>query len=127
MRNIVTASILSLAVVVAGNQAEAGPYGLADYNAMALLSPCQESDNDSRWGEAAETECEQYLMGFVHALIEVDAIGPESGMCPPDINTADEVRWAFMRWVHADYSARIKMPAGDALKATLRDEFPCDG
>ena len=43
------------------------------YTAGDLLSPCQEADNDARWGEAAETECEQYVMGFVGALRAVGA------------------------------------------------------
>ena len=96
-----------------------------NYKAADLLSPCQESDNDARWGEAAETECEQYILGFVDALAEVGATGSQTGICPPATNTADEVRWAFMRWVHADFTNRRAMPAADALLATLKDSFTC--
>ncbi|MDU8929962.1 Rap1a/Tai family immunity protein [Alisedimentitalea sp. MJ-SS2] len=99
--------------------------GHADvYTAGDLLSPCQEADNDARWGEAAETECEQYIMGFVGAL-KMTGAKESMGICAPDQNTADEVRWAFMRWVHASYSERKAMPANEALLATLKDEFAC--
>ena len=97
---------------------------VSGYSAGDLLSPCQESDNDARWGEYAEMECEQFIIGFVGALRQVGAKA-ELGICAPEQNTADEVRWAFMRWVHEDYSARIAMPASDALMATLRDRFAC--
>lgn len=98
----------------------------ADYLAQDLLSPCQEADNDSRrWGQAAETECEQYIMGFVAALAQTGGSGPEAGVCPPDVNTADEVRWSFMRWVHGDYTNRRSMPAGEALLASLKAAYPC--
>ena len=113
-------------LIGASGPALAKSFSGPDYKASALLSPCQESDKDARRGEAAETECEQYILGFVDALKEVDAIGAEAGMCPPEVNTADEVRWAFMRWVHADYSNRQAMEAADALLATLKDQFPCN-
>ena len=48
-------------------------------------------------------------------------------VCPPKLNTADEVRWAFMRWVHGSYSKRKAMPAADALMATLKESFACKG
>ena len=59
-------------------------------------------------------------------FIAAEMIGGDSGICPPALNTADEVRWAFMRWVHADYSARGAMSASEAVHATLRDSFPCN-
>ena len=94
-------SILGAGVLVLGSYAaQADSFTGSGYPAMALLSPCQESDNDARWGEAAETECEQYILGFVDALKEVGATGAEAGVCPPEVNTAAEVRWAFMRWAH---------------------------
>ena len=95
------------------------------YLASDLMSPCQEADNDARWGEAAETECEQYIVGFVEALIATGMAGSGTEICPPVQNTADEVRWAFMRWVHSDFSANKAMPAASALLATLRTSFPC--
>ncbi len=42
------------------------------------------------------------------------------------MNTADEVRWAFMRWVHADFKNRRGMPAPEALLATLNASYPCN-
>lgn len=104
-----------------GMPALAGP----DYLARDLLSPCQEADNDARWGEAAETECEQYIVGFVDALHQTGMAGAGTEICPPEENTADEVRWAFMRWVHSSYTSRTVMPASDALMATLKENFAC--
>jgi len=117
-----TATLLAGLALTAGAESFSG----SDYTAEALLSPCQEADNDARWGEAAETECEQYLMGFADALMETGQIGTEAGICPPRQNTADEIRWAYMRWVHADYAARTAMPAADAVLAMLREAFPCE-
>ena len=97
------------------------------YSALDLLSPCQEADNDARWGAAAEAECEQYILGFIGAMEELGAIGAGSGVCPPEQNAADEARWAFMRWVHADYSARKVMSASAALMASLKEGFACGG
>ena len=121
MRSIfLTASLAASVMVGSSALAQATSYSAAD-----LLSPCQEADNDARWGAAAEAECEQYIMGFVGAL---RAIGEKesSGICAPDQNTADEVRWAFMRWVHASYSQRTKMPANEALFETLKENFACN-
>ena len=105
--------------------APAGSFTGSGYAAVDLLSPCQEADNDARWGEYAETECEQYILGFVDAMREMGMTGKGQAVCPPEVNTADEVRWAYMRWVHADYTGRRAMPAADALLATLKDAFPC--
>lgn len=98
---------------------------MPSYTALDLMAPCQEADNDARWGEFAETECEQYIMGFVGALKEV-GVKSEMGICAPEQNTADEVRWAFMRWVHGSYSERTKMAASTALMETLKENFPCN-
>ncbi|WP_068114593.1 Rap1a/Tai family immunity protein [Tropicimonas marinistellae] len=121
MRSVLLIASLA-ATVVAGSSALAQGAG---YSAADLLSPCQEADNDARWGAAAEAECEQYIMGFVGALKVIDAKA-ELGICAPDLNTADEVRWAFMRWVHGSYSQRTKLLANEALLATLQESFPCE-
>lgn len=47
-------------------------------------------------------------------------------MCPPDVNTADEVRWAYTKWVHGSYTERSAMPGADALLATLKESFTCE-
>jgi hypothetical protein len=93
----------------------------AAYSALELLKPCTEADNDARWGEFAELECEQYIMGFVDALQLVNG----EGICLPADNVPDEVRWAYMRWVHQDYSAHKDMAAGEALMQTLQQNFKC--
>ena len=127
MRTLRTTATTALAALLltASAAVTADSFSGSGYSAADLLSPCQESDNDARWGEAAETECEQYIMGFVDAMREVGATGEEKGICPPEVNTADEVRWAFMRWVHQDYGPRTRMPAADALLETLRSAFGC--
>ncbi len=60
-----TPGALLPAVQAASVAAGADSFSGSGYSAGDLLSPCQESDNDARWGEAAETECEQYILGFV--------------------------------------------------------------
>jgi len=96
------------------------------YPALELLQICQEADNDSRLlGAAAEVECEQYIVGFVDALVETGQTGADTGICLPEQNVADEVRWAFMRWVHESYTARKSMPAASALHTMLQEKFAC--
>lgn len=118
---------LIAAALVAGPVLADSPTGGPIYLAKELLAPCQEADNDARWGEAAETECEQYMTGFVEALLATGQAGEGTEICPPELNTADEVRWAYMRWVHASYSARTGLPANQAVLETLKENFPCGG
>lgn len=119
-------TLISVAAILTGTTAFAEQHGASTgYMAGDLLSPCQEADNDARWGEAAETECEQYLIGFVDALLATGAAGPGTQICPPMENTADEVRWAFMRWVHGSYGKRTRMSAAEAVMGTLSETFPC--
>ena len=126
MRSIAMTVFATCALAIAPLAAEAASITGSSYVAKDLMSPCQEADNDSRWGAAAEVECEQYIMGFVDAMAEVGALGPDAGICLPETNVADEVRWAFMRWVHTSYTKNIAMPAADALLETLKASFPCD-
>ena len=118
--------ILAVAGAMAASTALAGSGSVTGsvYTAEELLSPCQESDNDARWGEAAETECEQYILGFVGAL-KASGAGKAAKICPPTVNTADEIRWAFMRWVHSDFSKRTAMPADAAMLETLKANYTC--
>ena len=122
MRPIIPPTVFAL---ILATPAITGSHSAAGYLASDLMSPCQEADNDARWGEAAETECEQYIIGFVDALKATGAAGEGTQICPPEQNTADEVRWAFMRWVHASFTARKAMPANEAVLATLQEMFPC--
>lgn len=89
-----------------------------------LLAPCMEGDNDSRWGSVAEMECEQYITGFTDALVLTGAVGKDKGICLPDVNRADEVRWAFMRWANKNFAQRDE-PAAQGLHMTLKEHFPC--
>lgn len=101
-----------------------GAAGLSGYSVEQLLEPCVEGDNDSRWGAAAEAECEQYILGFTDAFMLLTKGGKQEGICLPELNRADEVRWAFMKWAHNNFELRGK-PAADGLMAALRSDFGC--
>ena len=103
----------------------AGAAELSGYLGSELYSPCHESDNDARFGAAAEAECEQYLRGFTDALVMAGMVGPDSNICLPEENRDDEVRWAYMRWINENFGDRNK-PAAETLMATLKDKFPCN-
>jgi len=109
-------------VVLAACVLALGATPSAAYKSGELLKSCVEADNDARWGEVAELECEQYILGFIHALKQIGY----GEVCPPETNTADEVRWAYMRWFHEDYAAHTDMEAGAALLATLKSKFRCE-
>ena len=117
------AALLSAALLAAGGSA--GAQDARSYSANQLLDPCRAADSDAReLGQAAQTECEQYLLGFVDALA---TSGTEKAACPPKVNTGPEVRWAFVRWVYGDFSKRRSMTAGEAVLESLRESFPCKG
>ena len=117
-------SITAAAALVAASLASpAGAVSPSKYTVKDLLEPCVEGDNDSRWGAAAEAECEQYIMGFTDALAQT-GIGEKEKICLPDLNRADEVRWAFMRWAHENFEKR-GMPAAEGLMATLKAKMSC--
>jgi hypothetical protein len=119
-------ALAALAVAAFAAPALGDSFSGSGYPARDLLLVCQLADNDSReLGRAAEIECEQYLIGFADALKSVGQTGPGSGICPPDVNTPDEIRWAFVKWVHADFSERRDMPAADAVLTMLKDSFAC--
>ena len=113
--------IAALSVMVLGLAGTANSADLAEYTVAQLLEPCIEGDNDSRWGEAAEAECEQYILGFTDAYVLVTK---EAQKCLPALNRADEVRWSFMKWAHRNFSERHK-PAAVGLLETIRTEYKC--
>lgn len=97
---------------------------LSDYTVAQLLEPCMEGDNDSRWGAAAEVECEQYIMGFTDAYVLNDA-GKQDKVClPPVDNRADVIRWVFMKWAHDNYDMR-ELPAAQGLLEAIKSQFAC--
>ena len=121
MRLLITATAAALMLSA---PAFAGSH-TSGYTAGELMTPCQEADSDARNGVFAEIECEQYLLGFVEALAVTGMAGAGTEICPPEQNTADEVRWAFIRWIYEDFSARKAMPASDAVLGTMKDSFAC--
>ena len=127
MRHSLMSFLLATSLMAAPAMAGPGSVLLihSNYTAAELLSPCQEADNDARWGQAAEIECEQYIIGYVDALEVVGAVGEGTDICLPAQNIPDEVRWAFMRWVHGDFTKRKAMMAAEALMETLKANFPC--
>lgn len=118
MTRLIVLAGLAFAASVA--RAEAPEPELSDYTIEQLMAPCLEADNDSRWGAAAETECEQYIRGFTDAYILVT----DNGVCLPALNRDDEVRWAFMKWVRQNHADRFE-PAAEGLMATLKEAFKC--
>lgn len=94
------------------------------YTVKDLLEPCVEGDNDSRWGAAAEAECEQYIKGFTDAYGLLRDNGRADNVCLPEQNRLDEIRWAFMRWAHKNFDER-EQPASDALMTVIKERFTC--
>lgn len=94
------------------------------YSAEDLYEPCHEGDADSRWGAAAEAECEQYILGFTDAYLLMTDGGKAENVCLPDENRLDEVRWAFMRWYHKNFDQRGQ-PAASGLQSLLKSSFAC--
>ena len=43
-----------------------------------------------------------------------------------EANREDEIRRAYVRWVHKSFSKRGNMPVGEALLAALEEHFGCD-
>ena len=119
-----TRLIILIGFAVAAASAHAQEAELSDYTNEQLLAPCQEGDNDARWGAAAEAECEQYLRGFTDAYLLMTDNGKADGICLPELNRDDEVRWAFMKWVRQNHADRHK-PAAEGLMATLKTAFKC--
>ncbi len=120
---LATAACLAVLIAApfAAEAAELSEYTIAD-----LLEPCMEGDNDSRWGEVALQECEQYIRGFVDAYLTTVAGGAGAVAClPPEGNRATEIRWAFMKWAHKNFDKRGR-PAAEGLMATLKDVFECN-
>jgi hypothetical protein len=122
-RNWTAGAAAVAAVLLAATYAPAAE--LSDYTIKQLLEPCTEGDNDSRWGQVAEQECEQYIRGFTDAYLTTVAGGAAGVAClPPPGNRDTEIRWAFMKWVHRNFDTRGR-PAAEGLMATLRDVFGC--
>ena len=97
---------------------------LAEYTVAQLLEPCMEGDNDSRWGAAAEAECEQYILGFTDAYVLTNARKQDNVCLPPEGNRADEIRWVFMKWAHENYDER-ELPAAHGLLEAIKSQFAC--
>ncbi len=122
---LTTASIAVLLFVIGAVLATKPAYSqLSGYTVAELLKPCMEGDAYSRWGAAAEAECEQYINGFTDAL-QMTKSDDDDDICLPASNRATEVRWAFMKWAHQHYEER-NMPAAEGLMQTIKESFPCE-
>lgn len=90
--------------------------------AQDLLVPCQDADNDARDGYLSHLECVGYIRGFVAAL---EVSGAAEGLCFPETNRDDQLRRAFVRWVHTSFRTHSKMPVAEALLGAFDDSFAC--
>ncbi len=124
MRPITVTCTIVLLVISAVLLPQPAQSQLTEYTVAERLEPCMEGDNDSRWGAAAEMECEQYIRGFTDAYLLTNASGQDKVCLPPEGNRADEIRWAFMRWAHQNYEKR-DMPAAYGLLEAIKDRFSC--
>ncbi len=98
---------------------------LGNYTVAQLLQPCEEGDNDARWGATKETECEQYVNGFTGAYLLLTNGGKKHNVCLPAAgNRPDEVRWAFTKWAYEKFDRR-NMPAAEGLMEVMKTVFPC--
>ncbi len=120
MRRLAFVATLSSLVITA-----AAPAAAQDIPPMLvakdLLLPCQEADNDPRDGFMSQLECIGFIRGFVAAV----ELAGDPKLCIPEANQDDELRRSFVRWVHASYSKRSKMPVGEAVQAAITDGFQC--
>ena len=117
---------LSVALIAAWQALPAEAAELRNYTVADLLKPCEEGDNDARWGESLEANCEQFINGFTGAYILLAAASGEREVClPPPGNRPDEVRWAFVKWVYKDYDRR-DLPATQGLFEAIKAHFPCE-
>lgn len=114
--------LLAISAVIVPEPAQSQ---LAEYTVAQLLEPCMEGDSDSRWGAAAEAECEQYIKGFTDAYLLTNASERDNVCLPPEGNRDDEIRWAFMKWAHQNYEKR-EIPAAHGLLETIKDRFSCE-
>ncbi len=122
-RKLAVTTAAVAAVLLAWTFAQAAE--LSDYTIKQLLVPCTEGDNDSRWGQVAEQECQQYIRGFTDSYLTMVAGGAKGVTClPPPGNRDTEIRWAFMKWANQHFDQRGR-PAAEGLMATLRDSFGC--
>jgi len=118
-----------LSVLILASLAAAAAFGTARAQelpemvvAKDLLLPCQEADIDARDGYVAHLECVGFVRGFA-AAVEVSGAG--GGYCIPESNRDDQLRRAFVRWVHSSFNTHSKMPVGEALFATFDEYFRC--
>ena len=79
--------LLSTLLLGAGlGMADNLPAAEVDYSVDDLLTPCMEGDNSARWGEVAELECEQYIVGFVDGLLATGSMPQD--VCLPELSAA---------------------------------------
>ncbi len=113
-------SCVAIALLLpAANAAEGTDYSIAE-----LLRPCMEGDNDARWGVFAETECEQYILGFADAYVLLGQAQRDKVCLPTGGNRADEIRWVFMKWANQNFDQRHKA-AAEGLLAAIKGAFAC--
>jgi hypothetical protein len=117
---------LLFAITVGWHALPAEAADLRNYSVADLLQPCEEGDNDARWGADLEANCEQFINGFTAAYILLTDGAEAQDIClPPPGNRSDEVRWAFIEWTYKNYDRR-DVPAAQGLLEAMKAHFPCE-
>ena len=120
-----TTALVIITCAALGVGHPAGAQDLSDYSVAELLEPCLTGDNDSREGQVAERECNQYLRGFTDAFLSYTDNGKAENVCLPERDgRTDKLRRAFMLWAYRNYGDRGQ-PAASGLLATLKTHFVC--
>jgi hypothetical protein len=82
--SLATVALIALVAPALAQGPDRPAYGHG-YTIAKLFEPCDNADNDDRWGVGAEIECEQYLVGYTDAFLRLaDAAGEE--VCPSEPN-----------------------------------------
>ena len=125
MTTIRATLIASAAALGMGFACPASSADLSDYRIEQLLEPCLLGDNDSREGQQAQQDCNQYIAGFTDAFVSYTDNGKNEGVClPPRDGRTDKLRRAFMLWAYRNYGERHQ-PAATGLLATFKTAFAC--
>ncbi len=88
-------------------------------------TPCIEGNADSRWGEAFEINCNQYMRGFSDTYFHYSHKAKLKRTCFPEgANRLNLLRWAFIKWA-ANNTDKQGWSAARGLIAAVNTELKC--